>query len=239
MVAPMGDPTGSGTPQFATAEYAGKPGETVCKSCGQSVSSAWYKVNGVLACASCTQTITDRISRDTHSAFGRAVLFGIGGAILGLVIYVAFALLTGLIAGIISLAVGFLVGKAMVKGSGGIGGRRYQIAAVILTYMAVSLSAVPIALSQHVKQTSAQQSAQVANPASAPAPKPTMGFGRALGTLTLIGLASPFLALSNPGQGAIGLVILFVGLRIAWRLTAGRPVNIVGPLSEPVAAAPG
>jgi hypothetical protein len=239
MVAPMGDPTGSGTPQFATAEYAGKPGETVCKSCGQSVSSAWYKVNGVLACASCTQTITDRISRDTHSAFGRAVLFGIGGAILGLVIYVAFALLTGLIAGIISLAVGFLVGKAMVKGSGGIGGRRYQIAAVILTYMAVSLSAVPIALSLHMKQKSAQQQAQVANPAAPEAPKPTMGFGRALGTLTLIGLASPFLALSNPGQGAIGLVILFVGLRIAWRLTAGRPVNIVGPLSEPVAAAPG
>jgi hypothetical protein len=232
----MGDPTGSGTPQFATAEYAGKPGETVCKSCGQSVSGAWYTVNGALACASCAQKIKDQMSRDTHSAFGRAVLFGIGGAILGLVIYVAFALLTGLIAGIISLAVGYLVGKAMIKGSGGIGGRRYQIAAVILTYMAVSLAAVPIAVSLHMKQKNAQQQTQVVDAAAGEAPKPKMPLGRALGTLALIGLASPFLALSSPGQGLIGLVILFVGLRIAWRLTAGKPINIVGPLSESVAA---
>ena len=104
---------------------------------------------------------------DTHSAFGRAVLFGIGGAILGFVIYVAFALLTGLIAGIISLAVGYLVGKAMNQGSGGIGGRRHQIAAVILTYMAVSLSAVPIALPLHMKQKSAQPQAQGAHAAAA------------------------------------------------------------------------
>lgn len=59
-----------------------------------------------------------------------------------------------------------------------------------------------------------------------------MPFGMALGTLALIGLASLFLALRSPGQGLIGLVILFVGLRIAWRLTGGKPINIVGPLKR-------
>ena len=36
--------------------------------------------------------------------------------------------------------------KAIMKGTNGIGGRRYQIAAVALTYAAVSLSAIPIGI---------------------------------------------------------------------------------------------
>jgi hypothetical protein len=163
-------------------------------------------------------------------------MFGIGGAILGLVLYVAVALTTGLIIGFVSLAVGYMVGKAVVMGSGGLGGRRYQIAAVLLTYMAVSLAAVPIAISQ-MKQRSAQQHAQVSGSATANAPK--MSPAKALATLALVGLASPFLALADPAHGIIGLIILFVGIRIAWRIAAGRPVTILGPLNEPAAATPG
>lgn len=241
----MGDNASSGVPQFSTAEYHGKPGENVCKTCGREIVGSFYKVNGALTCAGCAQKIKDQMAKDSHAAFVRGVLFGIGGAILGAVLYVAFALITGLIAGIISLAVGYLVGKAIVKGSGGVGGRRYQVAAVLLTYMAVSLAAVPITLSHYYKKLSAQQhnaqqQAQVADSAPAPqAPKPTMGLGSAVGTLALIGLASPFLALNNPGQGAIGLIILFVGIRIAWRITAGRTMSILGPFREDVPATPG
>jgi predicted lipid-binding transport protein (Tim44 family) len=235
----MGDNASSGVPQFSTAEYQSKPGETLCKACGREIIGSFYKVNGALSCAVCAQKIREQMARDSHAAFVRGVLFGIGGAILGLILYVAFALITGLVAGIISLAVGYLVGKAIVRGSGGVGGRRYQVAAVLLTYMAVSLAAVPIALTQYHKQRSAQQQAQAATPATSPAPKPAMDFAKALGTLALIGLASPFLALSNPGQGAIGLIILFVGIRIAWRITAGRTVSIEGPFREAVPATPG
>ncbi len=235
----MGDNASSGVPQFSTAEYNAKPGKTLCKACGRDIIGSFYKVNGALTCAGCAQKIREQMARDSHAAFLRGVLFGIGGAILGLILYVAFALITGLVAGIISLAVGYLVGKAIVRGSGGVGGRRYQLAAVLLTYMAVSLAAVPIALTQYYKQHSAQQQAQAAAPATSPAPKPAMGFANALGTLTLMGLASPFLALSNPGQGAIGLIILFVGIRIAWRITAGRTVSIEGPFREAVPATPG
>jgi hypothetical protein len=234
----MGDNASSGVPQFSTAEYQNKPGETVCKACGRDIIGSFYKVNGALSCAGCAQKIREQTARDSHAAFVRGVLFGIGGAILGLILYVAFALITGLVAGIISLAVGYLVGKAIVRGSGGVGGRRYQVAAVLLTYMAVSLAAVPITLAQYYKQHSAQQQAQAAVPATSLAP-PAMGFAKALGTLALIGLASPFLALSNPGQGAIGLIILFVGIRIAWRITTGRTVNIEGPFRDAVPATPG
>jgi hypothetical protein len=46
-----------------------------------------------------------------------------------------------------------------------------------------------------------------------------------------IGLASPFLALVDPLHGAVGLFILFIGLRIAWRMTKARPLSVYGPYS--------
>jgi hypothetical protein len=48
----------------------------------------------------------------------------------------------------------------------------------------------------------------------------------------LIGLASPCLELRDPTQGFIGLTILLVGIRIAWRITAGTSARFIG---EPAA----
>jgi uncharacterized protein (DUF983 family) len=233
----MEEKKSSGVPQFATAEYSSPSGDLTCKSCGKPIVGALYRVNGVPVCASCTQRIEEQLPKDSHSAFVRGVLFGVGGAILGLAIYVTFTIATGLIAGIVSLAVGFIVGKAILMGSHGAGGRRYQVTAVLLTYLAVSLAAVPIAISVHMKQKSSQRVAQASDSATASEPK--ISPIKAAGVLVLIGVASPFLELSNPMQGVIGLVILFVGIRIAWRMTAAKPVNIVGPINEAAPATPG
>ena len=234
----MEEKASDGVPQFATAEYSAQPGEAICKSCGKSITGAYYRVNGVPVCGNCAQRIKDQIPLDSHSAFVRGICFGVGGAILGLALYVGFALATGWIAGFVSLAVGYIVGKAIVFGSGGVGGgRRYQVAAVLLTYIAVSMAAVPIAISQQIKQKNAQQQAHASYPTTAAKPKTSPL--RALGVLTVIGLASPFLDLANPAHGAIGLIILFVGIRVAWRLTAGRVVNITGPINDPALAALG
>src|SRR5580693_4560017 len=77
-----------------------------------------------------------------------------GAAIAGLVGYAAFGIITGIQIGYISLAVGWLVGKAMRTGSRGIGGLRYQIAAALFTYAAVSMAAIPIYFSQISKDKS-------------------------------------------------------------------------------------
>jgi hypothetical protein len=165
----------------------------------------------------------------------RALVFGIAGALVGFAIYVAFALATGLVVGWVSLAVGFIVGKAMSLGSRGLGGRRYQLVAVLLTYLAVSMAAVPIALHQMRQQHQAQAQAQAqASDAAAP-PAKHVSVAKALGILALVGVASPFLELQDPVHGLIGLVILFVGLRFAWRFTAGRPISVSGPHAPPVA----
>ena len=242
----------SGTPQFATADYATGPAGATCKACAQRLSGSYYRVNGAATCADCTRRLQEQIPQDSHRAFARGMVFGVGAAILGFAIYVAFALMTGLVIGYVSLAVGYLVGKAIALGSRGAGGPRYQIAALLLTYMAVSLAAVPIALSVHMKHKSAEQHARAtAGPAGsaaataaptapappAAAPHPKMTLSRALGTLALLGLASPFLELADPMRGIIGLIILLVGIRIAWRLTAAKALEITGPVAAVPAVA--
>jgi hypothetical protein len=246
------------TPQFATAEYASPPGSERCKSCNQTLGSQYYRVNGAQTCAYCAEQVQLRLPKDTHQTFVRALIFGVGGAVAGLALYSAFGIITGLVIGYISLAVGFIVGKAMMKGSNGVGGRRYQIAAVVFTYAAVSMAAIPIGISQIVKEKKEQKQGMVRHatpagaqsaPASSAAPqtdaadatapepepdaaasgKPKMGLGAALGMLAIAGLASPFLELQDPVHGIIGLVILLVGIRIAWRITAGLKVDILGP----------
>jgi hypothetical protein len=158
-----------------------------------------------------------------------------------------FTILTGLYIGYVSLAVGWLVGRAIMLGSKGIGGRRYQIAAVILTYAAVSLAAVPIAISYQLKAKSHSESVQPQQQQSATEaensqpeqaqPKPKLSFGAAILQLLVIGLASPFLELQDPVHGIIGLVILMVGIRIAWQITTGsRRANIEGPYESSSAA---
>ncbi len=204
-------------PQFATAEYAPESSRMTCAACRQPIGGSYFKIRGSPVCAGCTDTIRAKMPKDSHGAFVRAVVFGIGGALIGLALYVAFAVATGLIIGWVSLAVGWIVGKAMRAGSGGVGGRRYQVVAVLLTYLAVAMSAVPIALYGRIHQLRMS--------------------GALLGRLAWLGIASPILELRDTVSGLIGLVILFVGIRFAWRFTAGQTLQVSGPFTAQSAGA--
>jgi hypothetical protein len=137
-----------------------------------------------------------------------------------------------------------------MMGSKGIGGRRYQLVAMLLTYAAVSMSAIPIAISMQSKVRDVQKqqladeqhqfekefgqqpsnaSPTPSNPPVEAAPVQQKSLAAILGSLALLGLASPFLELQESFQGIIGLVILLVGIRIAWRMTAAKLPEISGP----------
>ena len=88
-------------PQFATAEYAGASGAERCQSCKKSIGSQYYRVNGNFACAYCGEQAKLRLPQDGHQAYVRGLLFGTGGAILGLIGYAAFGIITGLMVGYI------------------------------------------------------------------------------------------------------------------------------------------
>jgi predicted lipid-binding transport protein (Tim44 family) len=213
------------------------------------LSGAYFRINNMLACESCTRKLQAQTPKDTHPVFVRGILFGVGGAIIGLILYSAFGILTGIEIGYAALAVGWLIGTAIKKGSSGVGGRRYQIAAVALTYAAVSLSAVPIAISYFLKEKPAKSSTSTASSGSNPstsapdnsttsAPPPRKSLSSMAGTLLYAGLASPFLELQGGISGLIGLVIIFVGMRIAWRMTAAPPLVILGPFQTTAATLP-
>jgi uncharacterized protein (DUF983 family) len=206
-------------PQFATAEYAHLPQTETCAMCGQLFGESYYRVQEKKVCSACAERVQATFPQDSHTAFTRGLLLGIGAAIVALAVYAGFTIVTHIYLGYLALGVGWFIAKAMLMGSGGVGGRRYQITAVLLTYAAISLAAIPILLHQILQS-----------------PKIHNGTGVMLGVLIHFwprllwyGIASPFLELSQLVQGLLGLFILFIGLRIAWQMTRTRGVAIDGP----------
>ena len=150
-----------------------------------------------------------------NSLFLRAVAFGLVGAVAGALIYGAFVGLTGISIGYLAILVAYLVAKAMTIGSHERGGRKYQITALVLTYLAVAAAhSLIFWWEAHKAQTVALN----------------------LYNLTLLaklGLIFPVRQLENsPASGILGLIILFVGLRAAWRMTSGIPGAVHHPFSR-------
>jgi hypothetical protein len=225
----------------------------ICAVCKTPIVRSYFRANSSLVCGKCADRLRREQPQDSHGAFVRAMLFGLVGFAIGLTVYSTFMIITGISIGYLSLAVGWIIGKAMMAGSKGIGGRRYQITALLLTYSAVSMAIIPVALSMIIKKRSEQPRAIIrqapadpaaGQPGATPATtqtqpdqagegqgkKPPMGFFNALGMLALLGLASPFLELKEGIGGVIGLVILLVGMQFAWKMTAGPPrVTVEGP----------
>jgi len=201
----------SDTPQFSTAEYL-PPQIERCGLCGTPLASEYYRVHGRTACAGCASAAQNgQENGQKNTAFTRALLFGIGAAAVGLVGYAAFTIATNFYIGYVALGVGYIVARAMKFGSGGRGGRPFQIVAVILTYLAIALAEIPIALWEV---------------------RAHLPSGRMLAVairLLPIGLTSPIREMRDPIHGLINLVILYVGLQIAWRGTAAPRVTVEGP----------
>jgi hypothetical protein len=250
----MNDNFGNPVPQFGTAEYATAPASNRCQFCQQLLGGTYYRVNEARSCLGCAEKMRTEIAVDKHAAYVRALAYGIGAAVIGMIGYALIAiLLQGWVISYMSIGVGWLVGTAMMKGSNGFGGRRYQVAAALLTYAAVSMAAIPIWIhfaSEHEQKRQTQQQKledeqreleqESGQRTSDPQPAHTSrlqmslsNVGAWLGRVAILGLTSPFIELrGNPFWGAMGLLILFWGIRIAWRIAAGRPFGIYGPFSE-------
>jgi hypothetical protein len=244
----------SPTLSFDRARYAGDPPPPdSCAFCDRGLDSEYFRVNGHLACSPCAQQAERLVSPDSHKAFSRALLFGIGAAIVGCIGYALFEILTGIMMGWIAILVGLFVGRAMKTGSHGLGGRRYQITAALLTYAAVAVAFVPVVMheasAKHNAHTAAVQQAQTAHPypgdpgpSSQPAPKQATGIGSfllAVATLLGLGLISPFLMFSASVPSALlNLFIIFLGVQMAWRQMASPRANVEGPFSPPKASNP-
>jgi len=211
----------SSTPQFGTAEYSSPSAGETCKACHQPIAGVFYRANTASVCGSCADHLQRQIPQDSHAAFVRGILFGLAGCVLGLILYAGFTILTGIEIGFVSLAVGWLVGKAIMMGSRGVGGRRYQIAAVLLTYAAVSMAFVPILLHYmraHPEAYSAKQrqaAPSASRPADAASSEPQTQVPSADATShdpSKSDPASPTSAAPKPAMGFLGAVARLAGL---------------------------
>jgi hypothetical protein len=112
-----------------------------CAECKTFLRTAYFSLDGRPLCPRCSQTYRDRIERGTGpAAMSRAVLYGSGAAFVGMI---GLALLLMVVNGfriIASLGVAYLVAKAIGKATANYGGRRYQVLAVSLTYLALGLA---------------------------------------------------------------------------------------------------
>ena len=161
--------------QFDQAEFTA-PQTVSCGVCKATLSDAYYEANGEIFCQSCSEAMRaqlagagSRIGRLTH-----ALLFGLGAGILGTIIYYAVRAITGYEVGLVAIVVGYLVGGAVRKGSGGRGGWRYQVIAALITYAAIAATYVPMAIEELRKSDpAAVAAASTQNPAPAVASEVT------------------------------------------------------------------
>ncbi len=198
---------------FERAEYAAPP-ERVCANCGRTLEREYYEVGGNMVCGACASGISATLQAQGPGMM-RAVGAGVGAAVAGSAIYGAVRH-TGFEFSLIAILVGYLVGRAVRWGSGGRGGPRFQALAMVLTYIAITSSALPL-----LWQAVAKQGASL-----------TPGIGAFLFGVSL------WLPFAEGWRNILGIVILAIGVWEAWRLNKGMKVKVTGPYSlKPEAAA--
>lgn len=112
-----------------------------CAECRNILRTAYFNLDGRPLCPRCAQTYRTRIERGTGSAaMGRAVLYGSGAALAGMLGVGLLLMFVGAFRIIASVGVAYMVAKAIGKATANYGGRHYQILAVSLTYAALGLA---------------------------------------------------------------------------------------------------
>lgn len=143
-------PSGNKPLQFDVAEsgsassshHSGTSG-TTCKACSRPITNTYFQVNSAIICESCRAAL-DKPSGTRFTRGMHATGLGLLAAIAGSLLYFAVAAITGREFGLVAIAVGFMVGKAVRKGSRGRGGWAYQSLAVGLTYLAIVSTYIPL-----------------------------------------------------------------------------------------------
>ncbi len=132
--------------QFEPLTFDGStvPGAASCGACGTVLRGSYHLVGETMVCAKCRYAAEAKLNGGT-GAMGlfRAVMFGGGAAIVGAGAYYAFVKLTDHEWALITAFVGIGVGMAVRIGSRGYGGRKFQLVAVILTWVAMGGSHLP------------------------------------------------------------------------------------------------
>ena len=145
--------------QFDHAEFTtDAPAAVVCRSCNRPIHDVYYEIGSILLCDGCRQGVEARFRGGSGGLrFLKAATLGLFAAIVGAVILYAFSAITRSSVGIVSILVGYLVGRAVSRGAEHRGGFVYQALAVFLTYSAVAWSFLPFMVAGLAQRAEARQ----------------------------------------------------------------------------------
>lgn len=199
--------------QFDRAESAAPSPGATCVVCNQPILVQYYTANGKTVCAGCRGTVAGQLANATGN-LPKGLLFGIGGGILGAAGYYGVAAIANMEIGLVAIAVGWLVGRAMQIGSGGSGSRLLQVAAAGVTYVALAVAYLAMSA-----RAGTGWGLSVSDALAAASRDPSW-------------VALPITDnLRTLPMGAIGLLIVFIGISQAWRMTGPVTVEFEGPFS--------
>lgn len=211
--------------QFDKAEFQspgdgapGPAGRPQCTFCHKPLERYWA-VGDKLACASCREQVLFYLEGGSVAeGFVRATLFGIGGGIAGAALWYLIGRVLNAELGLVAIAVGWLVGKAVLRGSDGRGGLQYQLLAVALTYVAITAAQVPL-IAQALQFRHDHPGTNITREVLAGVQPSAEAYVAAVP----IAVQMPFLG------GIMSIIIAGIALYYAWQTNQKRVVPITGP----------
>jgi hypothetical protein len=250
----MSDPFASQTPtgedqsvesaeplQFEQAEFetpaADRPSCTVCH---QPIPHEYYEINGKVMCPPCRQGVEAAFRGGSPLArFLKAMVFGTAAAVVGAVIYHVSIKMTNYNLALVSILVGFIVGKAVRKGTGNRGGWPYQLLAVFLTYTSIGLTLASVNIPEWLKEQAPKpkQAPAAEKPAKAdpkaeakaqepdPAPVAPPGRSALVAAVIFLIILTYALPILDVVIGPIAGLIYAFALWEAWKIN--RPIQLV------------
>lgn len=195
--------------QFEKADYGGTA--TPCAMCNRGIEGQYWQANGHPVCQACASQLSATQNTPGRNRLIQGAIFALGAAAAASIAYAAILIVTGYDLALVSIAVGWLVGKAARQGTGGIGGRPVQIVAVVATYIAICGSLFFQILYSFFKEGNVVTS--------------LAGYV----SLFLFALGKPVLEMREGFGGILGLLILFFGLMQAWQQTGAARLDLSGP----------
>ncbi|HEY0158583.1 MAG TPA: hypothetical protein VGF28_14970 [Thermoanaerobaculia bacterium] len=204
--------------QFDRAEFSAEtPARVVCTACTKEVVQSYYELAGTIICSHCRESREQALHGLGLGRFLRAAGAGLAVGIAGAAVWYGVRVVTEYELGLIAIAIGFAVGKAVSWGSHGKGGWLYQLLAIVLTYTSIVMNYVPDVVKGMMDGT----------PGPAPVLAYVVGF--------VISYAVPFM---GGVENIIGLLIIGFGLFEAWKLNKRVDADMTGPYAVAPAAMP-
>lgn len=129
---------------FDKAEYTGTAPALACAMCGGAVHGTYYEANGNVLCPVCAEALRGEANpRAEQERFRRASGFGLLGALAGGAGYAIITEMSGYNIGLVAIGVAWVVGRGVRHGARGLGGPKFQLLTLALTYLAIAGSWLP------------------------------------------------------------------------------------------------